>query len=74
MNVRLKGNYLSCESKVSADGTKTYHNAQVLLDTDESIRVSCKNPAILKRNDAVDVVLMLNMQKGTFFGFISQGD
>lgn len=70
MNVRLKGHYLSHETRESQDGTKIYHNAHVLLDTDETIRVSVKNPKELKRNDPVDVVLMLNMQKGTFFGFI----
>lgn len=70
MNITLKGHYLSHETRQSQDGTKTYHNAQVLLDTDETVRVSVKDPAGLKRNDIVNVIFMMNMQKGTFFGFI----
>lgn len=70
MNIRLKGNYLSHETRQSQDGSKTYHNAQVLLDTDETVRVSLKNPTGLNRNDPVDVIFMLDMQKGKFFGFI----
>jgi len=74
MKIRVKGLYLSHETKTSTDGQKTYHNAQVLLDSDETIRCGVKNTKNLVRHDQVDVVLNLDTVKGSFYAYIEQGE